>query len=104
MLLFGLIGKDEGSLAGPKQFQLLANLQLLLGRAFLQLLDALAAIVVLALKTGVVLFKLTDFAPFIHQGRNALRTAQRHVSIHANQNENDQHGNAPEEVMHSQQI
>ena len=101
---FGLIGQDEGSLARPQQLQLLADLQLLLRRAFLQLLDALAAIVVLALQTGVVFFKLADFAPFLHQGRDALWTPQRHVSIDTDQNENEQHGDAADEVMQLQPL
>jgi hypothetical protein len=104
MLLFGLIRQNKRCLARSQQLQLLADLQFLFGGTFLKLLDALAAIVVLALETGVVLFKLTDFAPFIHQGGDALGATQRHVSIHADQNEDDQHGNAPDEVMHSQQI
>ena len=52
LLSLGLIRKNERGLAGTHQLQLLANLQLLRGRIFLQLLNAVAPILILALQIG----------------------------------------------------
>ena len=62
-LLLGLLRQDERCLAGPQKFQLLSNLQLLLGGAAFQLLDALAPIIVLALEIGVLFFQLANLGP-----------------------------------------
>ena len=83
LVLFRLIGQNERRLARPKQLQLLADLEFLLGRAVLQLLDAFAPVVVLALQAGVVLFEPAYLLPLVHQRGNALGTPQRKVSIDA---------------------
>jgi hypothetical protein len=82
-VLLGLIGQNERRLARPKQLQLLANFEFLLGGAVLQLFDAIAPIVVLALQTGVFLLEPAYILPFVHERGNALGTPQRKVSIDA---------------------
>ena len=83
LVLFRLIGQNERRLARPKQLQLLADLEFLLGRAVLQLLDAFAPVVVLPLQAGVVLLEPAYLLPLVHQRGNALGTPQRKVSIDA---------------------
>jgi hypothetical protein len=100
--LLGLIRKNERRLAWPQQLQLLPDLEFLLRRAVLQLFDAIAPVVVLALQTGVLLLEPPYLAPFVHQRGDALRAPQRHVSIHAYQNKNDQDSSPADEMMQSQ--
>src|SRR5580700_9486813 len=76
LLSLGLIRKNERGLAGTHQLQLLANLQLLRGRIFLQLLNAVAPILILALQIGVVFFERANLAPLLAQRRQALRSSQ----------------------------
>jgi len=81
LVLLWLIGQNERRLARAKELQLLANLEFLLGRAVLQLLDAFAPVVVLALHIRVFLFEPAYLLPLVHQRGNALGTPQRKVTI-----------------------
>jgi hypothetical protein len=85
-----LLRQDEGSFAGPQQLQPLANLQFLLGRVVLQLKDALAAVVVLALQSRVILFQFANLIPLFPERGNALGAAQRPVTERRDQREDNQ--------------
>ena len=61
----GCSGRMNDVSPGPQQLQLLSNLQLLLGRAAFQLLDAIPPVIVLALQIGVFFFELADLVPLL---------------------------------------
>jgi hypothetical protein len=92
--LSGLFGKNERCLAGAQQLEALANFQFLLGRILLELLDAIAAVVVLALEGGVVFFQLANVIPLLTKGGQALRAAQRPVAVGGHEREDDQKDDA----------
>src|SRR5579871_601649 len=94
--------KNERCFTRPQQLQLLANLELLLCGIALELLDAVAAVIVFALNGGVLLLHLADLVPFLAQRGKPVRTPQRSVSHHAREYEHTPENDAAHGIRNLQ--
>jgi len=75
--------QNERRFALAEHVQLLADLHPLLFRTVLQLLDALAPVLILMLHHRIVLLQIADHLPLLEQRGNALRAAQHYVAVDA---------------------